>query len=77
MPTIQVVMDEELLQAADEAARRQRMNRSALIREALRRHLVRLEGLELERRDRAGYEARSDKAGEARRWEAVTEWPED
>ncbi len=76
MPTIQVVMDEELLRAADEAARRQRMNRSALIREALRRHLDRLVSLELERRDREGYEAKPDDAEEARRWEGVTEWPE-
>ncbi len=76
MPTIQVVMDEELLQAADEAARRHRINRSALIREALRRHLDRVVRLELVRSDREGYAAKPDDAEEARRWEGVTEWPE-
>lgn len=75
MPTIQIVMDEELLRAADGAARKHRMNRSALIRDALRNHLSRLAALELERRDREGYEARPDEAAEANRWEGVAEWP--
>lgn len=41
MQTIQVVLDTKLLQAADRAAKRQKMNRSALIRDALREHLKR------------------------------------
>ena len=42
MQTIQVVLEEDLLRAADRAARRVRVNRSALIREALREHLKRI-----------------------------------
>ncbi len=57
METIQVVLDTRLLKAADSAARRQKMNRSALIREALKEHLKRLHVMELEERDRRGYEA--------------------
>ncbi len=53
--TIQVVLDHELLLAADRAARRTRQNRSALIRDALREHLRTLEIRELEQRDREGY----------------------
>jgi hypothetical protein len=52
METIQVVLDAELLRAADLAAKRQKVNRSALIREALERHLKRLHELELETQDR-------------------------
>ena len=37
METIQVVLDKKLLKAADLAAKRQKVNRSALIREALER----------------------------------------
>jgi metal-responsive CopG/Arc/MetJ family transcriptional regulator len=56
METIQVVLDSKLLQATDRAARRGKLNRSALIREAIRAHLKRLEIRELEERDRKGYE---------------------
>ena len=39
MEIIQVVLDTKLLQAADLAAKRQKVNRSALIRQALQQHL--------------------------------------
>ena len=39
METIQVVLDAKLLKAADVAAKRQKVNRSALIRQALQEHL--------------------------------------
>jgi metal-responsive CopG/Arc/MetJ family transcriptional regulator len=55
METIQVVLDAKLLKAADLAAKRQKVNRSALIRQALKAHLDRLRELELERKDRSGY----------------------
>jgi metal-responsive CopG/Arc/MetJ family transcriptional regulator len=43
METVQVVLDKELLRATDQAARRTKRNRSALVRDALREHLRRLE----------------------------------
>ena len=43
METIRVVLDSKLLRAAEAAARRAQLSRSALIREALRAHLKRLE----------------------------------
>jgi hypothetical protein len=55
METIRVVLDSKLLRAAEAAARRAQLSRSALIREALRAHLKRLEIQERERRDRQGY----------------------
>jgi len=38
METIQVVLDAKLLQAADRVAKRQKVNRSALLRRALQEH---------------------------------------
>jgi metal-responsive CopG/Arc/MetJ family transcriptional regulator len=76
METIQVVLDSELLGAANAAAKRARVNRSSLIREALREHLKRLRAGEVEDRDRRGYRRRPDKAADAAAWERVASWPE-
>ncbi|MBZ5726748.1 MAG: ribbon-helix-helix domain-containing protein [Acidobacteriia bacterium] len=75
METIQVVLDGKLLRATERAARQAKLNRSALIREALREHLKRLEIRELEERDRKGYAARPERAGEWSRWESEAVWP--
>ena len=48
METIQVVLDAKLLKAADTAAKRHKLNRSQLIRQALQEHLARLRILDLE-----------------------------
>ena len=74
METVQIVLDKELLQAADEAARRAKQNRSALVREALRVHLRRLETRALEERDRQGYAAQAAGPSEAGIWEAEAAW---
>jgi len=75
--TIQVVLDAKLLKAADTAAKRQKVNRSELIRQALREHLGRLRVKEMEERDRRGYEARPQRSDEYLPWEEVAAWPED
>ena len=75
METIQVVLDTKLLQATDRAARRTKRNRSALIRDALREHLRRLEIRVLEQRDSAGYARLPHAHEEALVWEAEAEWP--
>jgi metal-responsive CopG/Arc/MetJ family transcriptional regulator len=76
METIQVVLERELLSAADSAAKREKMNRSALVRRALREHLKRLETREMEARDRRGYRERPENRGESAGWERVAAWPE-
>jgi len=76
METIQVVLDAELLRAADGAARRARMNRSALVRRALREHLKRLETQELEARERRAYQRHPQDIEEVERWARVAAWPE-
>jgi metal-responsive CopG/Arc/MetJ family transcriptional regulator len=75
MDTIQVVIERDLLREADRVARRRRLNRSALVREALRAHLRRLATEERERRDRAGYEGAPDTEFTA--WDRVTAWPDE
>jgi metal-responsive CopG/Arc/MetJ family transcriptional regulator len=75
MQTIQVVMEEDLLRSADRAARRFKLNRSALIRNALREHLKRLQYRELERREREAYERIPDDPAEFVAWDAVAAWP--
>lgn len=77
METIQVVLDAKLLKAADSAAKRQKVNRSALIRQALQEHLKHLHVLDLEQRDRRGYEAQPQRIEEYRAWEEAAAWPED
>jgi len=77
METIQIVLEKELLQAADRAARRMKRNRSALVREALREHLQRLEVRAREERDRAGYAKRPRAHEESLRWEAEAAWPQE
>ena len=76
METIQVVLDEELLRAADRAVRKMKVNRSALMRDALREHLRRLDIRTREDRDREGY-ARQPRDGEnLGAWESEAAWPE-
>lgn len=73
--TVQVVLGAGLLRAADRAARRLKVNRSQLIRQALREHLKRIRTVEKERLDRQGYEKFPD--DEFAVWHKVTAWPED
>ena len=75
METVQIVLDKDLLDAADKAARQMKQNRSALIRHALREHLKRLEVLTREERDRVGYAKRPQALKETLRWEAQAAWP--
>jgi len=77
MITIQVVLEESLLQATDRAVRRLKVNRSSLIRDALREHLRRLSLLEKERRDREGYARHPIGKDEFGVWDKVTAWPDD
>ena len=75
METIQVVLDAKLLKATDLAAKRQKVNRSALIRRGLQEHLNHLRELELEEQDRRGYLAQPQRDEEFRMWEDAAAWP--
>ena len=75
MEIVQIVLDKKLLHAADLAAKRAGRNRSALVRDALREHLRRLELRASEERDRQGYLRHSQADAEARSWESEATWP--
>ncbi|HET7892199.1 MAG TPA: ribbon-helix-helix domain-containing protein [Candidatus Sulfotelmatobacter sp.] len=77
MQIVQIVMDKRLLNAADQAAKRTRQNRSALVRDALREHLRRLELRAREERDRQGYSRNSQSGVEAQVWESEATWPQE
>ena len=77
METIQVVLDAALLRAADRAAKRLKINRSALVRSALQDHLKRLDAARREMRDREGYQRRSQDDDDLAVWEGVAAWPDE
>jgi metal-responsive CopG/Arc/MetJ family transcriptional regulator len=77
MEIVQIVLDKKLLHAADQVAKRTKQNRSALVRDALREHLLRLELRASEERDRQGYSRQSQIDAEARGWESEAVWPEE
>jgi metal-responsive CopG/Arc/MetJ family transcriptional regulator len=76
MPIVRIVLDKKLLHAVDQAAKRTRRNRSALVRDALREHLRRLELRASEERDRQGYSRTPVSDAETRAWESEATWPE-
>ena len=75
METVQIVLDKKLLRAADQAARRTKRNRCALVRDALREYLRQLAIRDLEERDRAGYTGQRQVKDESSAWEAEAAWP--
>jgi metal-responsive CopG/Arc/MetJ family transcriptional regulator len=74
--TIQIVVDEKLLKAADATAKKRKVNRSALIRQALIEHLKRDRILELEEQDRRAYIAVPQQVEEFKVWEDIAAWPD-
>jgi metal-responsive CopG/Arc/MetJ family transcriptional regulator len=75
METVQIVLDKKLLLATDQAAKRTKLNRSALVREALREHLLRLAVRAQEERDQKGYSRLPQTQGQSNLWEAEAAWP--
>jgi metal-responsive CopG/Arc/MetJ family transcriptional regulator len=77
METIQIVLEADLLKAADRAVRRLKTNRSALFRDALRAHLRRIDALERVKRDREGYARYPDLLDAPAVWDRVADWPDE
>jgi metal-responsive CopG/Arc/MetJ family transcriptional regulator len=75
METIQVYLDARLLRAMDRAARRAKLSRSALIRNAFSVHLRTLDIRRLEEQDRKGYQWRPQESDELSGWERAAVWP--
>lgn len=75
MERMHIVLDKELLRATDEAARRLKRTRSAVVGDAIGEHVRRLRIRELEKRDRQGYSRRAHERRESLAWEAEAAWP--
>ncbi len=76
MKTVQMTLDEELVQAVDEAAKRLGTTRSGFARKALRLALTRLRERELEEQHHAGYQRHPVKPQEFDVWEGEQVWPD-
>jgi metal-responsive CopG/Arc/MetJ family transcriptional regulator len=76
MRTVQMTLDERLVDRVDRAARKLGTTRSAFTRDALRDALLRLSALEKERLHRRGYEAKPVGRGEFDEWAKEQVWPE-
>lgn len=74
MKTVQMTLEEDLVDQVDRAAHTLGTTRSAFTRDALREALVRLREREMERRHRAGYERRPVVPGEFSDWEDEQVW---
>ena len=76
MKAVQVVLDARMIKAADVVAKKQKINRSEFIREAIADKLKRLHTQELEERERKGYEAIPERPEEAIPFEILA-WPDE
>jgi metal-responsive CopG/Arc/MetJ family transcriptional regulator len=76
MKTVQVVLDERTLKAADREAKRENINRSALVRRAIALYVERAKEREQEERHRRGYAKQPILPGEFDAWDKVQTWPE-
>jgi metal-responsive CopG/Arc/MetJ family transcriptional regulator len=74
MERIQIGLGKDLLRATDRAARRLKVNRSMLVRQALRAHLATLALRAREETDRSGHEHVT--ANRQADWERAAAWPE-
>ncbi len=74
MKTVQMTLDESLVEAVDRAAESLGTTRSAFTRDALRAALTSVQERELERQHRAGYERKPVKPGEFSDRESEQVW---
>lgn len=74
MKTIQMTLDEDLLNQVDGAIRELKTSRSAFIRQSLQYYLERLKVKELEKRHRDGYLKHPVQASEFDIWEDEQVW---
>ena len=74
MRTIQMTLDDDLVESVDKAVKELDTTRSAFTRDALREALRRLRIHRLEEQHRSGYQSRPVEAGEFSIWEKEQDW---
>ena len=76
MKTVQLTLDEPLVEEVDRAVRELGTSRSAFTRAALRAALARRQVKALEKRHRQGYELQPVHPSEVNEWEEEQVWPD-
>ena len=76
MRTVQVTLNDELVQEIDQTVKRLGTTRSAFTREALRAALTQLRNREMEEKHRTGYARKPVQPGEFSDWENEQIWVE-
>ena len=76
MKTVQMTLDDTLVQEIDQVVKQLGTTRSAFAREALRAALARVGRREMERRHREGYRRKPVQTGEFSDWEDEQVWVE-
>ena len=76
MKTVQMTLDEDLVEAVDRVAKKLGTSRSAFARDALREALARVRARGLERKHREAYARSPVRRGEFDRWERELVWVE-
>ena len=74
MRTVQMTLDEHLVQTVDRVVKSLRTTRSAFAREALRQAIARIKTQRLEERHRQGYIRKPACANEFGVWEKEQKW---
>ena len=76
MKTVQMTLDEALVQEVDRVVKKLGTTRSAFARDALRAALLRVQREEMERQHRQGYARKPVQPGEFSDWEDEQVWSE-
>ena len=74
MKTVQMTLDDDLVEAVDRVTKQLRTTRSAFTRKALREALVKHKVEEMERQHRKGYEQYPVAVEEFSVWESEQDW---
>ncbi len=74
MQTIQMTLDDELVDAVDKVVKKLKMTRSAFIRQALRSAITQVNIKQMEDKHKKGYERKPVSKSEFSIWESEQEW---
>ena len=74
MRTIQMTLDDDLVDAVDKIVKKLKMTRSAFTRQALRNALVQANIKQMEAKHKKGYEKKPVIDSEFSMWESEQEW---
>jgi metal-responsive CopG/Arc/MetJ family transcriptional regulator len=74
MKTVQMTLDDDLVDAVDKTVKKLKMTRSAFTRQALRNALAQANSKHMENKHKKGYEKKPVSKSEFSIWESEQEW---